>query len=63
MTKYGIKSYSLSINDEPFGGIMYPIDTIIRALQKYEKEYNGLVGSLSSETTVGKIVEEMIRDK
>jgi len=63
VTKYGIKSYSLSIGGEEFGGIMYPIDTIIRALQKYEKEYDGLVGSLSGETTVKKIVEEMIRDK
>ena len=63
MTKYGIKSYSLSINNEPFGSTMYPIDTIIRALQKYEKEYNGLVGSLSGETTVRKIVEEMIKEK
>jgi len=63
MTKYGIKSYVLSINDEEFGGTMYPIDTIIRALQKYEKEYFGVVGSLSGETTVRKIVEEMIKDQ
>jgi len=35
--KFAIKSYSLSINDMAIGGTMYPIYTIIRALQRYEK--------------------------
>ena len=63
MTKYGIKSYSLFINDKEFGGKMYPIDTIIRALQHYEEEYFGLVGSLNGKTTVEEIVEKMIKSK
>jgi len=61
--KFAIKSYSLSINDMAIGGIMYPIDTIIRALRCYEKEYFGLVGSLSGKTTVEEIVEQMIKSK
>ena len=61
--RYGIKSYSLSINGEEFGGTMYPIDTIIRSLQRYKKVYFGLVGSLSGKTTVEEIVEQMIKSE
>ena len=61
MTKYAVKSYSLSLDGREVGGTMYPIDTIIKALQRYEKEYHGLVGSLSGKKTVGEIVEQMIK--
>ena len=60
--KYAIKSYSLSLDGREFGGTMYPIDTLIRALQRYEKVYFGLVGSLSGKTTIAEIVEQMIAE-
>lgn len=63
MSKYGIKSYILEINGEEIGNKMYPISTIIKALQEYETEYGRVVGALSGKKTVEEIVEEMIESK
>ena len=61
MSKYAIKSYTLELNGEKIGETMYPIDTIIRALNLYEEKYSGMVNSLSGKKTVQEIVEEMIK--
>jgi len=58
--KYEVKSYNISINGKQFGEEMYPINTIIRALQSYEEKYNGIVGALKGSKTVKEIVDEMI---
>ena len=60
--KYVIKSYVLEIDGKQIGEEMYPINTIIRALQFYEEKYNGIVGSLEGSKTIKEIVEEMIRN-
>ena len=62
MSKYAIKSYTLELNGEKIGEVMYPIDTIIRALKLYEEKYSGMVSSLSGKKTVQEIVDGMIRE-
>jgi len=57
--KYGIKSYIIEINGKQLEE-MYPINTIIKALQSYEEKYSGIVGALNGSKTVKEIVDEMI---
>jgi len=59
--KYAIKSYVLEIDGKQIGEKMYPINTIIKALESYEEKYNGIVGSLEGSKTIKEIVEEMIK--
>lgn len=61
MSEYGIKSYTVNIKGQKASNVMYPIDTIIRALNLYEEKYSGIVSSLSGKKTVQEIVEEMIK--
>lgn len=60
MNKYGIKSYTINLKGQELSEIMYPIDTIIKALNLYEEKYSGIVSSLNGKKTVQEIVEEMI---
>jgi len=59
--KYAIKSYVLEIDGKQIREEMYPINTIIRALQFYEEKYNGIVGAIEGSKTVKEIVDEMIK--
>jgi len=63
MGKFAIKSYILTIDGKGFGGKMYPISTIIRALELYDDKYHGIVSSLNGKTTIEELVEEMIKSK
>jgi len=60
--KFAIKSYTLKIDGKEFGGKMYMIDAIIRALKLYEERYDGIVCSLSGSKTVAEIVDEMSKE-
>ena len=60
--KYAIKSYVLEIDGKQIGEEMYPINTIISALQSYEEKYYGIVGSLEGSKIVKEIVDEMIKN-
>ena len=60
MSKYGIKSYTVNLKGQEPSEVMYPIDTIIKALNLYEEKYSGIVSSLHGKKTVQEIVEEMI---
>ena len=60
MSEYGIKSYTVNIKGQKASNVMYPIDTIIRALNLYEEKYSGIVSSLSGKKTIQEIIDEMI---
>ena len=60
--KYAIKSYVLEIDGKQIGEEMYPINTIIKALQYYEEKYNGIVGAIEGSKTVKEIVGGMIKN-